>query len=282
MISHPATTCLPDQCGREPDEGAIADLGRYHHRFRQSWLNSVMLCPERGRLIAIEKLPYDAADSAAIGTGVHAGIEANLKGLVSTPEEAFPLMEEAFWEEERQPGFKYVKYSNRQAMKLMAMYYEQWHNHFIPHYRNQRGWELEQRFLFTLVDDHHRIIEISGTYDAFDGFTLYDWKTSGRGEYEAREYQRWAIQPTVYTKAVYEATGYNPTFQYVVMHEDGLQTFDCIRHEDDWDWLAEQCDGLAIMIESDLPVWPKNDQHWLCAKRWCPAWSDCKGKHHRG
>lgn len=280
MISHPTFKCDPDTCGLEPEPGNIATYGRWHHRFRQSWLNSAAICPERGRLITMEHMPYDATDSAAIGTACHAGIEATLRGDITTSEQAQPIMQEAFWEQESQPGFKYVKHSNRQAMKLIDTYFTQWWNLFDPYNRLQRGWELEQTFLFTLVNDEHHIIEISGTYDAYDGFALYDWKTSGRGEYEVREYQRWAIQPTVYTAAMWSLHKVNPPFKYVVMHKDGLQQFTCVRHEDDWAWLAEQCVAHATMIEAALPVWPKNDQHWLCSRRFCPAWDSCKGKHH--
>jgi hypothetical protein len=45
---------------------------------RQSWLKDMLLCPERSRLSVLQPEFRTQNDSAAIGTAVHAGIEAVL------------------------------------------------------------------------------------------------------------------------------------------------------------------------------------------------------------
>ena len=42
---------------------------------RQSWLNDVMLCPERARLGTLFPLSRQGSDATIIGTAVHHGIE---------------------------------------------------------------------------------------------------------------------------------------------------------------------------------------------------------------
>jgi hypothetical protein len=50
---------------------------------RQSWLKDMLLCPERARLGVVQPEFKTQNDSAAIGTAVHAGIEAVLAGNAS-------------------------------------------------------------------------------------------------------------------------------------------------------------------------------------------------------
>jgi hypothetical protein len=50
---------------------------------RQSWLKDMLLCPERARLAVVQPEFRTQNDSAAIGTAVHAGIEAVLAGNAS-------------------------------------------------------------------------------------------------------------------------------------------------------------------------------------------------------
>ena len=256
------------------------ETGKWNHRFRQSLLNTASICAERARLTLLEEMPYDHTDSAGMGTAVHAGIEAELSGKVGSYEQGLEVIEEAWWEEQRQPDFKWVKHSGNTAWKTIQVYWGHWYNQYDPHSRHQRGWELEHPFLYTVHEDEHRLIEMSGTYDAYDGFKLTDWKTSGRGPYDVQEKKRWAIQPTVYSQAVFLETGNNPPFEFVVMHADGLQRLTVMRDERDWAWLAETCVGYATMIEAELPAWPKVDQSWLCSRKYCSAWDRCKGKHY--
>ena len=163
------------------------ETGKWNHRFRQSLLNTASICAERARLTLLEEMPYDHTDSAGMGTAVHAGIEAELSGKVGSYEQGLEVIEEAWWEEQRQPDFKWVKHSGNTAWKTIQVYWGHWYNQYDPHSRHQRGWELEHPFLYTVHEDEHRLIEMSGTYDAYDGFKLTDWKTSGRPVRRARE-----------------------------------------------------------------------------------------------
>lgn len=260
----------------------IREDGRWQHKLRQSWMKQAELCPEQARLSAINQLPPKNTDAAAIGTAVHAGIELHLTtgADLDTCMEAVQI---AWWNEQREPGFVYAKYSSeRTAWAKVELWFGHWWNQFQPRTRLNAAWWCEIPFLVPLHEDEHRVIELSGTIDAYNGGATWDWKTSGRGEYEAREYQRWAVQPTIYTYAINAMYGQNVPFNYGVVHDGGLQTFMVHRDERDWAWLTEKALDWATMIEADLPRWPKVDNHWLCSERWCGAWKLCKGAHFNG
>lgn len=282
MRSHPTYECSPETCGREGHSAANVGYTwlRWHHRFRQSWLGSAANCPEQARLMTINHLPDHNTDAAAVGTAMHAFIEASLSGVEFNL--AMAEAEEAWWNEQREPNFTWVKYSGRTGWKMIESLCAVWFDKYDPYQRHNRGWELETPFLFTLHEDEKRIIEVSGTIDAYDGFDVTDWKSNASDDdrYVPREYERWAIQPTVYTRAALELWGHNPTFKYCVVSPTGLQQFSVVRDERDWAWLTDMCESYAYLIEAQLKSWPKNDQHWLCSKRWCPAWDTCKGRHY--
>jgi len=263
--------------------GSVQDEdGRWHHRFSQSFIGTATDCPEQARRYHAKLLPPDNTDAAAVGTAVHAGIELALTEG-QTFDACMEAIEDAWYEEQREPDFRWTKYSGNTAWKLIEACWASWWNGFQPRTREQQGWECEQKFAVPLVDEPDRIIELTGTIDAFDGFNVYDWKTTGDedkwDDSKQREMRRWAIQPTAYTYAHNYLFQTNPVFTWVVLTPGGCKQIPTTRSEQDWEWLKEQATALAVLIEADLPVWPKNDQHWLCSAKWCVAWDDCKGKH---
>ena len=119
-------------------------------------------------------------------------------------------------------------------------------------------------------------VELTGTIDCVDeGGFVWDWKTAARSyAATAWEYQRWAIQPTVYCFA----TDLN-LFQYgVLVHNGDAEIVTVERDVPHFQFLAHQIDRIVDLIEADLPHWPLNDQGWWCSERWCAAWADCKGR----
>jgi hypothetical protein len=133
------------------------------------------------------------------------------------------------------------------------------------------------------------VITIAGTMDYVDEFEcIWDWKTAGR-EYEAYEYKRYKIQPTVYTFALAHELGLHDhpevvdwEFSYGISIKSGRKTNQMLhvtRNNGHWSWLQEQFVAIGNLILADLPTWPLNDQGWWCSPKWCSAWDQCKGKH---
>jgi len=251
---------------------------KVEHSFRQSWIKDAMTCPERARRNLAGTLPHRETDAAAVGTAVHAGIEAYLGTDKSmTYREVLTVCEDTFQEIEAHPSFVWAKYSHRTAMGLIDTFLANWWeigDKFDPQ-------ALEYTFNKIIHEDDERIIRVTGTIDLIDkNLGLVDWKTSGRGPYEKWEYERWAIQPTVYTWAMLDdVTLDRPVpFTYNVIHKNGVQEFTVWRDEPDWLFLKERLVGYAHLIEANLDVWPKHDNHALCSAKWCPAWGTCKGK----
>ena len=247
---------------------------KHEHTFRQSWLKTATICPERGRLELVGQMPERETDAAAIGTAVHAGIEQFLREDIHTYRDALDLALTRFEEIEQHPSFTWSKYSHRTAEARIALYLGHWweiRHQFTP-------LEVEWNFTKKFYEDNERIIYLSGTVDLVDQrLGLIDWKTSGSGAYDTWEYDRWAVQPTVYTWAWHGTEITQHPFTYCVMHKDGIQQFTVWRSQADWGWLTQRVVQYARMIELNLSEWPMHDDHALCSAKWCPAWSQCKG-----
>lgn len=135
----------------------------------------------------------------------------------------------------------------------------------------------------------YKHIRLAGTIDVLDqhNHQLVDWKSSGQYKQPWQE-QRWAIQATAYTFAAASLGMLDP-------HDDGYhfglrvfvhkgndvepQTILVRRGPDHWAWLVEIVEQLVSQIESDLKTWAFNDTHALCSPKWCPSWSECKGRY---
>lgn len=254
---------------------------KHEHTFRQSWLKTATICPERGRRELNGTMPDRESDAAAIGTAVHAGIEAFLKGELGRYKDAVDLACDKFNDIEQHPSFTWSKYSHRTAQDRISTYLAHWwgiKEQFTP-------LEVEWTFKKKFYEDDERIIYLSGTVDLVDKrLGLIDWKTSGSGTYDTWEYDRWAVQPTVYTWARHGSETAQHPFTYCVMHRDGVQQFTVWRSPSDWQWLTQRAIAFAKLIELNLSEWPMHDDHALCSAKWCPAWSSCKGAffYHAG
>lgn len=253
-------------------------MSKREYTFRQSWLKTATTCPERARREWLGLMPERETDAAAVGTAVHAGIESFLRGEVEEFDDALQVALERFEEIEAHPTFTWAKYSHRVAENLINVFLNHWWGiryQFDPA-------EIEYTFNEKFYEDEERIIRVSGTIDLVDHHLgLVDWKTSGRGPYEKWEYERWAIQPTVYSWAYAQTHDVEDQipFSYAVMHKSGVQQFTVWRSPKDWGWLERVLVNHAIMLEAELPQWTLNDAHALCSAKWCPAWADCKGAH---
>jgi PD-(D/E)XK nuclease superfamily len=269
---------------------------------RQSWLDTAMRCAERGRF-AIIKPEWDAmtSDSAAIGTAAHAGIEAHINIENSLGDETLIAPIEAIriaLNEELALGVKWTKYETPQQLFDNARRcYEAWVEGILPVFSDMgliQGARTEVEFkvvLFTLPDG--RTVGITGTADLAPAVpVLGDWKTAAR-EYRAREKQKYAIQPTVYSHAAVLGAmrddieyRYPMTFHYGILvrgdRKAKPQIVTVTRTAAHAEFAIErikQYVDLALNFTLDRS-WPRTDEgNFLCSQTWCPWWQICKGAH---
>ena len=257
--------------------------GRWEHRFRQSWLNTLSHCPEQARAQWLGEFDEDEhTDSTALGTAVHAGIEVCLQEQADGqgPLDVDDCVEVARMELERIGEWKYTKYPYKRVPELAEKLVTTWYDHVRPHVRPSL---VEHHFSHALHEDTKRVILVSGTIDCVDDDLLvWDWKTGSR-PYEPWEYQRWAVQPTAYTWAIaqeFEAVDRRGPwwFRYAILRTDGeVQYLKVRRGEPHVEWLRKQALAAAELIEQGLDAWPLNDAGWWCSDKWCPKFAECKG-----
>jgi hypothetical protein len=266
------------------------DDGRYEHTFRQSTLSELDLCMEKGRLQLHGQLQRVETDATAIGTAMHAAIEAALEerlydGTTMNVNVGHEIAQLTFTDLMALPEFRWVQTDEAGARHIIRRIVGAWWEHVHPQCAPQ---EMEVGFKGLIIhEDNQRVIRLNGTIDYVDErIGLVDWKSANQ-EYKQWEKQRWAIQPTVYTWAAVQLGLVPDTlkvpFTFVVMNKKGRTPVDWInvdRHQGDWDWLARKTVSIATLLEAELPEWPRNDNHALCSPKWCPAWDSCKGAHY--
>lgn len=258
---------------------------------RQSWLNDVMICPERSRLSVTMPEWRIGSDATHIGTAVHAGIEHYLTN--DTVDEARNV---ALQELNRLVEEEPFKVNSTGGPEDMRMYSQLLFDTFIRDIAPSvaKGGKCEQKFgvkLFDLDPDHTQPFDaqpevwLGGTIDYIepDG-TVWDWKTAAR-KYSQGEKQRQSIQATAYAIACVE-NGWSPdypvTFKYGVVTRTPKSTgqiVPVVRTSQHVDWFKHQVESVVkpyMSIGFDRN-WMANDQHGLCSEKWCPYWSICKG-----
>lgn len=263
--------------------------GRMEVVFSQSWLNTFMECPEQARLEMVGQMPKSSSDATAIGTAVHAGIEAVLLNKGDPLEAAT----QAFEAEVMQPHFRWVQTKTlATAHQHIAMALDAWHATIFPQLSAVRS--IEEKFRLFLCSGETAgkpwVAYVEGAWDAEFDDGLWDWKTANderkyKGGFggEGWKLKRWAIQPTVYTLAkatrddCFDSQPF--TFGAMVKGTSMAQTLEVQRGPDEWAWLRVQVGSIMALITANLPQWPLNDQHALCSGKFCPVWDSCKGKH---
>jgi len=266
---------------------------------RQSWLDTFMRCPNRGRLETLHP-EVGTSDSALLGTGAHGGCETICNG--GSIAEARDAITAAVMPE-YELGVKWTHKSNEYPQNLDHLIYQAnkcfdaWLEEILP-VCQKNGWmglKAEQKFkevLFTLPDG--RTVGIQGTADLPTPKNLIiDWKT-GKRPYKQWEKQRHAIQPSIYswaaTRGAFEADHYKwpMTFVYGVMirpltNLDGNYRTELIpvqRTEAHARWAMKQIQAaltMAFTVGMDTE-WPMvAEGNFLCSQKWCSNYDRCRG-----
>lgn len=249
---------------------------------RQSWLNDLMLCPERARLGVVRPNMRTATDATIMGTAVHASIETVLNGGSITDIADNALAEFAKLQQDpyKVTNLKPEKYEAHIVSMTTA-----WVEDILPVV--QLGGDVEYPFKFPIgvtVGDWDVWCEGTMDYVQPDG-TVWDWKTSSR-KYDTWDKQSTSIQATVYTGAIAHIRNLEPpfTFRYGVMvrgDKPVAQIVDIHRTTAHMHWLralVAPAVHLALAV-GEHSNWIMNDTSVLCSEKWCSFWSICKGGH---
>ncbi len=251
---------------------------------RQSWLNDMVLCPERARLGITMPNMRSGSDATLMGTAVHYAIECAIdaSGNMAADEmvkigvdkfHALQLLEK--WKETNIDPEKYEVYIDSMC--------NAWLEGIAPEL--EFGGRVEYQFAYPLgIEVGEWSVWCEGTIDYIDpNGVVYDWKTASRA-YNAKEKQSTAVQPTVYAGAV-NAMGWSDfpvDFRYGIMirqEKPKSQIVRIERNESHMRWLrhaVRPAIGMALHVGVDKP-WIMNDTSALCSERWCSYWSVCKG-----
>lgn len=258
---------------------------------RQSWLNDIMICPERARLGVTLPDWRIGSDATHIGTSVHAGIEHFL-----TNDDAHGAFGIAMQELDKLIETEPFRINSTSGVDDMRRYVDVLMNTFFDDIAPSvvLGGVCEQKFGVKLYDlpvdeslpfDAQPAVWLGGTIDYIDpNGVIWDWKTAAR-KYSQGEKQKQAIQASAYALACVE-NGWSPEypvrFNYGVMtrtSKSAGQIVPVVRTRQHIDWFKRQVNGVVqscTTLGFDTP-WLANDQHGLCSEKWCPYWSICKG-----
>jgi len=260
---------------------------------RQSWLKDVLLCPERARFSYTKPEFKTTNDSAAIGTAVHAGIEAVLRQDVSAGN-AWQVSLAKFRQLESEPsGINHTNINPEHWHGYVVSLTHAWMTDIYPSV--PLGGAVEHQFAVPTGESVNGYeLWFEGTMDYLHEDGVWDWKTASR-KYSLNEKQNQDVQSSIYSFAGHRLgfTKEESRFNFGVMIRASKaygQIVSINRNKAHGDFVIQQAlsavaYGFAMTNGTGVPTenrWLINDQHHLCSQRWCPWWSICKGAHISG
>lgn len=253
--------------------------------FRQSHLDTFLLCPERARLGIQHPELNTEGDAAMAGTAAHAAIEAFLNGEIR-PEQMAAYAYEWAIEACKVHDINWQKFKDPPELAGHAARCAQaWLEGIAPYV--PLGGMTEYKYKLILGEFRGRKYGIKGSIDYVPPepvHELFDWKTSG-SEFKHWEKQRWAIQPTAYAAAAHNLLGweYPIRFTYGVMQRRAgpavPQVLTVTRTAGHEAWLRQVIQSymtLALGVGFE-DQWPVDNTTALCSQTWCDHWTMCQG-----
>jgi hypothetical protein len=229
-------------------------------------------------------------DSAVMGTAVHAGIEAVLRGTIDARDAHHVSVSKLNLIKDTEK----VKVTNTDPSTwedLVRSMTNAWVAGVLPEVPLGGQPEFKFEYFSNIVVDGYAIW-FEGTMDYFHPTGVWDWKTAAR-KYSLLEKQTQSIQASIYSGYALQSgevevdangdVGFN--FGVMIRNLKGdSQIVRIKRNSAHSMWVTEQASTMVRLAlamrntegEFNRP-WLKNDQHFLCSERWCPWWSVCKG-----
>lgn len=266
-----------------PNNGELASDLKGVVYVRQSWLNDLIICPERARFKLVKPEMSGPTDATIMGTAVHHGIESYLGGACDTA--SMGDVAYAKFQELQQEPYKETNLNPEKYEVHIRTMVDSWVDGILPVV--QLGGEAEFRFKTPLgVSASGWSVWLEGTMDYVqpDG-TVWDWKTASR-TYYAREKQSTSLQASVYAEALRHLgkADYPVTFKFGVMvrgEKPKSQIVEVHRNLSHRNWLSNivgSAVNMAVLMGTDTH-WTTNDTSALCSEKWCSYWSICKGAY---
>lgn len=199
-----------------------------------------------------------------------------------------------------------------EASQLVTGSVTSWIRDFLPILQTDEILGIEHQFDIKVHEDYFREIYLSGTYDLkLKNGGLFDYKNSSENyNYVAWKLSRYNSQPRVYCWADDMEEGILGNSQYSTISENWPNeaqladfTYVNFRPENrqkvnkdysvemqivsvtpsicvgDCRFLLQQMLAMVKLIEAKVNPWPLGASDWWCSEKWCPAWSDCRGKY---
>ena len=249
---------------------------------RQSWLNTLAMCPEWARQIWTGAVTETDSSSTVLGTAVHYAIEQTLREQLET---GTPLSENdtihagmSYWVDHL-PDIERWNHKAQEPPETIRRNIAAWYTEVLP---DLRPIAVEYSFEIPLVVDHQPEIWLRGTVDLVQEFPLpiVDWKNPSRKPHNEWEKKRWSVQAAAYTWAVATEHGLSEPLPFEFVHlvkgEVHRTIVDCGPAE--WATLVALARSAGTLITANLPVWPLRMDGWHCSPKWCAAWSSCRGR----
>ena len=250
---------------------------------RQSWLNDLVICPERARFKLDKPEMSSGSDATIMGTALHYGIEQVLAGANPTTIADIAL---EHWEQLKLEPYKTTNLKPEESEGQIRGMAQAFVDGILPEVR--LGGDIEWKFKFPLgLTVGEWDVWCEGTMDYVDPCgVIWDWKTSSRAYY-AKEKQAQSIQATVYSAALVsiKKCEYPVDFRYGVMvrqEKPKPQIVYMSRTADHEEWLRHNVKPaiqMALHIGVTNQNWIMNDTTALCSASWCDYWNLCKGAH---
>ena len=142
---------------------------------RQSWLNDLIICPERARLKLVRPDLSGPSDATIMGTALHYGIEQVLAGASVASLGTIAL---EHWEELKAQPYKVTNLDPDKSVGQILGMAQAFADGILPEV--QLGGDVEYKFKYPMgvtVDDWEVWCEGTMDYLQPDG-TIWDWKTA--------------------------------------------------------------------------------------------------------
>lgn len=253
---------------------------------RQSWLNDMIICPERARLGKANPQLRVNTDATNLGTALHHGIETVLKGEVSDYDTMLEQVQGKHAELMQQP-YRRTNVKEEHEQDYLRSMSQAFYEGILPNV--EVGGKVEERFCVPLSTEGEWWVYgdygiwLEGTMDYVSpSGVIWDWKTASRA-YNAAEKQRSSIQASVYATACVRmglCDDFPVDFRYGVMQRNLTpkhQIVNLVRNHSHYMWLGHMVRGAVKAGMDPQGPWLMNESSNLCSEAWCPFWSMCKG-----
>lgn len=254
--------------------------GRPKHVIRQSDLEALWMCPERGRLRYDMPVPKVESSDLVRGNVGHAVIEDLLLKVKAGGEVVYDdvLAATEYHKARLFPEVGVWRQTQERTEAWIQANLEAWFWEVLPRLSPDR---VEETFDVLFTDNEYRQVWFNGTPDLIDTHkVIWDWKFPGRDKKNNHEKQKWDIQSHVYCWAQANEDGdweRERQFNRLEIVNGDLNLVTITRDARHWFALEDLVARWVELREAGLSSWPMNWAGWWCSAKWCDHWSVCRG-----